>query len=203
MRSRLFRPPAILFAALASAIVACDGGGSGRLSTSGESASPVGPSSLESVRVTAEPETVAPRLLDLPDCTALPAFRTRLSITIRAGRELFVSGVGFEFLDSSGGRSVPTPIPGSSTAASIPVSVPVPLPPAGPLPTPTSFPVPIPGAPAAGPGARVPADSTTTLPFTLHFECGIPSSGTLFIAVQTGGRNGQGDLSRTSVRVRG
>ena len=203
MRNGLFRPSAILLAVLAPALVACDGGGSGRLSGSGESTSPAGPSAVGSVRVTAEPGTVAPRLLERADCTGLPAFRTRLSITVRAGRELFVSGLGFEFLDSLGGRSVPTPIPGSTTAASIPVSVPVPLPSSGPLPTPNSFPVPIPGAPATGPGARVPADSTTTLPFTLHFECGIPSSGTLFIAVQTAGRDGSGDLSRTSVRVRG
>jgi len=195
MRIRLCRPAAVFLTALAPALVACDGGGSGF----GGFGSTAGPSSVSgnsgSVRLTAEPDTVVPELVPRADCRGLQPFRTRFSISVRTGRIVFINGIGFDFVDAFGNRQVATVIPGSTTAASIPRSTPLPLP--------SSPPIPLPGTPATFPGVAVEADRTTSFPFTLDFACGIPSSGTIFIVVQMGDRGGSRDQLRASVRVRG
>lgn len=203
MRIRLCRPAAVLLAALAPGLVACDGGGSGF----GGFGSTAGPSSVSvnsgSMRLTAEPDTVVPELVPRADCRALQPFRASFSISVRTGRSVSISGIGFDFVDRFGDRQVPTVIPGSTIAASIPRSTPLPLPSSPPVPAPTSPPIPLPGTPATFPGVTVEADRTTSFPFTLDFACGVPSTGTIFIVVQVGDRIGSADLLRARVRVRG
>jgi hypothetical protein len=190
----------VAIATCAVVCAACDGGGAGTLGVAG---APTGPSSVESVRLTAEPGTLRAEVVPRADCRTLPPFRTHLTVSLRSGAIVFVRGIGFEFVDASGARRVPDVIPGSSAAASIPRSIPTPLPSSPPVPMPTSPPLPLPGTPAAFPGAAVEANAEARFPFTLDFPCGVPSSGTLFIAVQTDRGEGAGELLRASVRVRG
>ena len=96
-----------------------------------------GPSTLTPAHptvVTVEPAAVPPVFLSNWSCFTASPFQVGFTLVFRADQELIVSGVGFEFLDRLGGRSVPVLIRTPGTGSSF---VPVPLP--------SSSPVPIPG----------------------------------------------------------
>src|SRR4051812_48032838 len=57
--------------------------------------------------VTVEPAAVRPVFLRSPSCFTASPFQAGFSLVFRAEQELIVSGLGFEFLDRSGRRSVP------------------------------------------------------------------------------------------------
>lgn len=190
MRISLRLSAVFIIGLAAAAATACDDGGAGRAAFGGWS-SPAEPTALGSASLTVQPEPLVAEVVPRADCRVLPAFRTSLIVSVRSGRFVFVRGLGFEFLDAFGRRRIPTIVPGSTTAASIPTSVPLPLP--------SSPPLVIPGTRASFPGVE--ANRTATFPFTLQFPCDVPSSGTIVVAVQTSDRNGSGELMRARVRV--
>jgi hypothetical protein len=178
--------PALILIGTFSA--ACDGG----IAFEGNSARPSTLQSAASAELRAQPESVRPIFGRDDSCPVSPPFHTTITVIVNAGRDITVGGLGFEFIDRFGGRTTPTVRPGSSTAAAIPTTLPVPLP--------SSQPIPIPRPGALG-GLAVDAGSRLTLPFTLHFDCGIPGSGTLVIVVATVDLTGATASSQTIVRI--
>ena len=192
-RVRKYLPAFLILSWLAAA---CDGNGGGaRIS----STAPTSLGSDESVRLAAEPETIRPRLLSGTTCTAEPPFQASLAVIVRASEPVVVQGLGFEFIDRSGARTVPQVTPGSTTAASIPTTLPVPLPTSSPVPVPPSGALPTPAPGAAGLPVS-PADRLS-LPFLLQFGCGVPASGTLVIVVSASNAAGDGETSETRVGI--
>ena len=138
--------------------------------------------------VTVEPAVIRPVFLSGPFCFTASPFQAGLTLLFRADGELIVSGIGFEFIDRFGHRSVPTLIPTAGTA-----SIPVPLP--------TSSPIPIPGTSSFN-GLIMAPGSSSALPFLLQFGCGVPASGTLIVSVNTASR-GTPDVTQVRVRIVG
>jgi len=151
-----------------------------------------GPSTLTPAHltvVTVEPAAVRPVFLRSASCFTASPFQAGFSLVFRAEQELLVSGFGFEFLDRSGRRSVPTRIPASNTGTSF---VPVPLP--------SSSPIPTPGPSSSFNGFVMTAGSSSTVPFLLQFDCGVAAPGTLIVSVNTASR-GTPDVQQVSVRI--
>ena len=155
----------------------------------------VGPSPLQtaaSAELRSQPENVRPIFGRDDSCRVSPPFQTTITVVVTAGQDLTITGVGFEFTDTLGGRTTPTVTPSSSTAASIPTTLPITLP------TSQSIPIPQPGELT---GLAVGAGTKVTLPFTLQFHCDVPGSGTVVIVIAVVDRSGQTRFSRTNVRV--
>ena len=139
--------------------------------------------------VTVEPAAVPPVFLSNWSCFTASPFQVGFTLVFRADQELIVSGVGFEFLDRFGGRSVPVLIRTPGTGSSF---VPVPLP--------SSSPVPIPGPSSSFNGFVMTAGTSSAVPFELQFGCGVPASGTLIVSVNTASR-GTPDMQQVSLRI--
>ena len=193
-RARDYVPAFLLCSVLAAA---CDGNGADLGVTS---TAPTSIRSAQSTRITAEPETVVPQMLTSAFCAVEPPFQASVSVVVRAGDDVIVQGLGFEFIDRSGTRTAPAVTPSSSTAASIPTTLPVPLPSSSPVPIPGPGSLPIPGQ-GSIPGLLVSPGNLLTLPFLLQFECGVPASGTLVIVVATRDAGGDDDTSEARVRI--
>jgi hypothetical protein len=178
--------PALILIGTFSA--ACDA----RVAFEGHSAGPSPLQTAAAAELRAQPESVRPVFGRDDSCRVSPPFHTTITVIVNAGRDITVGGLGFQFTDKFGKRTAPTVRPGSSTAASIPTTLPVPLPSAQPIP------IPRPGALA---GLAVDAGGRLTLPFTLHFACGIPGSGTLVIVVATVDHFGVTGSSQVVVRI--
>jgi hypothetical protein len=178
--------PALILIGTFSA--ACDA----RVAFEGSSAGPSPLRTATSAELRAQPASVRPVFGRDESCKVSPPFHTTITVIVDASRDIHVRGLGFEFMDTFGTRTTPTVRPGSSTAASIPTTLPVPLP--------SSQPIPIP-RPGALAGLAVDAGSRLVLPFTLHFNCGIPGSGTLVIVVSTVDLSGVTGSSQIIVRI--
>ena len=150
-----------------------------------------GPGAVSSILVTAAPASITPEILFSPSCQSFPAFRSRLSVTIRSGHDRFLHHMRFVFRDRFGVRAFPTVvlIPSGTT---IPTGTPVPIP--------TSSPIPIPGHVPFG-GTLISSSIGNTQVFLMSFDCGLRASGTLFVDVETTDRRGSIDVAQTSVAV--
>jgi hypothetical protein len=167
-----------------------------------DNASPTAPAPRESPVVTAEPLTVDPEFLPNPFCPTRPPFGVRLTVIVRAGQDLIVRGMRFDFIDRSGDAQIPLVIPiplNSSGPVTIPSSMPVPIPGSSPIPIPSSPPLPIPGFSPLD-GVLVTGGSLRA-PFFVQFGCDVPAAGTLFISVDTADRRGTANTSRVRVCV--
>jgi len=80
-------------------------------------------SGFESRLVSVEPARIAPELLPNAFCRQFPPFRMRFNLIVHAERELSLRQLRFEFLDRSGGRTLPRSIP-TSPAVPIPSTIP-------------------------------------------------------------------------------
>jgi hypothetical protein len=156
-------------------------------------ASLTGPAPATSGIVTVEPRTIRPEFLPRSFCHTPPAFRTRFTLVVRAGDDLTVRGVSFEFLDRFGRRSFPTSIPSSS---------PIPIPGTSPIPIPGTSPITTPGF-SRFDSVRVLPGTSHLFPFLLQFDCGIPAFGTLFVIVDTADRHGRSDVRRVNIDLVG
>jgi hypothetical protein len=174
-----------------------------------ESASPTGPTVLQSALVTAEP-SVAPAEL-VPDrfCSAGSTLGVRIIITIGGGSEVIARGLQFEFTDRFGHRDVPVAIWTSTSPAGsdrIPLPIPtqgsIPMPGTSPIPIPSSSPIPIPAS-SQIPGVRIPAGASRTVPIFLQFGCGVTAGGILVVTVDTVDMRGMSFTSHARVRVDG
>lgn len=131
--------------------------------------------------------TVAPAIIAAgsgasTSCRTEAPFDAMVTVNVRARQDLFVRGVGFEFMDPS--RVLPIPFPVTS------------------VPVPTTHPIPFPGE-ATMSNALVPAGGTLTAPFRLQFDCGVPARGTLFVSVDTADADGTVVVLRTSTQIGG
>ena len=143
--------------------------------------------------VTVEPAAVPPVFLTNWACFTASPFQVGFTLVFRADQALTVSGAGFDFLDHSGHRSVPTLVlvPAESTGTSF---VHVPLP--------TSSPIPIPEPGSSFNGFDMTASTARTVPVVLQFGCGVAASGTLIISVNTASR-GTPEVQHLNVRIGG
>jgi hypothetical protein len=161
--------------------------------------SPTAPSKLDSPRVTVEAAEVTRESVPFVGCPAGTPFGLRLVVVVTAGEDVFIRGLGFDFLDRLGTTSTSRLIPTSAApfgGTSLPSS-PVPLPSSVPVSIPSSFPIPIPGSMPLSAGV------SQTLPFFLRFGCGVPPVGTLVVSVDTVDGRGTVRTSRVSVNVVG
>ena len=124
--------------------------------------SPTEPGELVAASLTAEPASLAPEFLPSQACLIHPAFRVRLSVILRSGGTVVLSGLRFHFIDRSGSRAFPlvSVAPTSPFTSSLPSSSTVPIPGVAPL---SSFP------------------SAGTLPFIATFGCDVIPDGTLVV----------------------
>ena len=126
-------------------------------------ASPTEPGELVPASLTAEPASLMPEFLPSQACLFHPAFRVRLSVILRSGGTVVLSGLRFHFIDRSGSRTFPlvSVAPSASFTSSLPSSSTVPIP--GVAPLPPSFP------------------TSGTLPFIATFGCDVIPDGTLVV----------------------
>jgi hypothetical protein len=161
--------------------------------------SPTAPTLLDSPRVMVEAAEVTRESVPFVGCPAGTPFGLRLVVVVSAGQDVFIRGLGFEFLDRLGTTSTSRLIPESAApfgGTSLP-SPSVPLPSSLPVPIPSSFPVPIPGSMSLSEGV------SRTLPFFLKFGCGVPPAGTLVVSIDTVDGRGIVSTSRVNVNVGG
>jgi hypothetical protein len=161
--------------------------------------SPTAPTALGSPRVTVEAAQVTRESVPFGGCPAGTPFGLRLVVVVSAGQDVFIRGLGFDFLDRQGTTSTSRLIPASTApfgGTSLP-SPPVPLPSSVPVSIPSSSPIPIPGS------MPLTAGVSQTLPFFLRFGCGVPPVGTLVISVDIVDGSGTVGTSRVSVSVGG
>ena len=186
-----------LFLVSALAVTACG---------QNDAASPTTPTRIDKAVIAIEPATVAPTFFPTPLCPRFSPFGARFTLVVRAGEDLVLRVVQFEFVDSFGGRAVPSVIPQSS-AASVPAASPVPLPGTSPVPIPTpstlpsSSAVPIPGA--SFDPLLIPGGTSREVPFLLSFGCGVPADGTVIVTLEMLDRRGTPETTEVRVRVRG
>ena len=158
-RSLIFAPLMLLLVAVT--ISACNG----------TPASPTDPGELVPASLTAEPATLTPEFLDSQTCSIRPAFRVRLSVILRSGGTVILSGLRFHFIDRFGERILPqvTPVPTPPFGSTLPSSSPVPIPGVAPLPSSTSL--------------------SGALPFFATFDCNVLPDGILVVVgnVKEGG----------------
>src|SRR5687768_3353524 len=102
--------PALILIGTFSA--ACDGG----LSVEGNSAGPTRLRFASPAELGVQPESVRPTFGRDDSCQLSPPFSTTVSVIVTAAQDITIGGLGFEFTDTSGGRTTPTVMPGSSTA---------------------------------------------------------------------------------------
>lgn len=142
------------------------------------SVSTTAPGALVPTAFTAEPASLRPEFLSSQSCLIRPAFRLRLSVILRSGGTVILSGLRFHFIDRAGSRAFPviSVAPGTSFTSSLPSSSAVPIPGVAPL---TSF-------PASG-----------TLPFIATFGCDVIPDGTLVVVGDVDG----GGTSEMRLRV--
>jgi hypothetical protein len=161
--------------------------------------SPTAPTLPDSPRVTVEAAEVTRESVPFVGCPAGTPFGLRLVVVVSAGQDVFIRGIGFDFLDRLGTTSTSRLIPTSAApfrGTSIPSSS-VPLPSSVPVPIPSSSPLPIPGSMSLSAGV------SRTLPFFLKFGCGVPPVGTLVVSIDTVDGRGTVGTSRVSVNVGG
>jgi hypothetical protein len=153
---------------------------------------PTGPSRfIVGSTISADPSVVVADFRAGSGCFGEMPFDARINVNIRPGQELFIRGIGFEFVPIYGRRVVPLAFPGrfELNNAVLP-----------PIPVPTSHPIPFPGQVPMS-NMAVPAGAFLRAPFRLQFDCGVPARGTLFVSVETvDGRGGVG-MSRISAPI--
>jgi hypothetical protein len=185
------------FFALASfAATGCNGTGASDIGVSGLT----GPSGFALASIAADPTTITPVFGSGPACRGHAPFEARLNVGVRARHDVFIRGVGFEFVDRLGRRVRPRAFPVNTIGAQNSILPAIPLPTSPPIPLPTSPAIPIPGGPSMS-DAFVPAHAFLKLPFGLHFDCGVPTGGTLFVSVTTADRRGSLDVSRITAHI--
>ena len=171
MYQRFLRYPPVLLFVMSLVAAACD-----RVSIA--PTSPAGPGFEASL--SAEPASIRPEFLPSPHCFDRPPFGLRVFISFR-GRDVFLRGLSFRFVDLIGTRTLPEvirlPSP-SSTATSIPTAGPVTLP---------------------GIAALPPLPITSPVPFFARFGCGVLPKGTLIITGDVG--QATGAMERIEMRV--
>jgi hypothetical protein len=178
--------PAFLIVCLLHA--ACEGNGDGIRNPA--AATSIRTSTSET-RITAEPAILNPTFLASDNCAVAPPFAAEVTVIVRGGEGLVVSGLAFELLDRLGDRQTPVVRPGSNTSASVPTTPPLTLP------TTSAVPIPRPGSSTV----VIPSAGQIALPFSLEFQCGVPASGTLVIVVSTADPSGAGQTSEARVRL--
>lgn len=126
-------------------------------------ASPTEPGEWAPASLTAEPATLTPEFLHSQTCSIRPAFRVRLSVILRSGGTVILSGLRFHFIDRFGERILPrvTPISTPPFGSTLPSSSPVPIPGVAPLPSSTAI--------------------SGALPFFATFDCNVLPDGILVV----------------------
>jgi hypothetical protein len=166
------------------AAVACD-------SDDAADASPTGPSRFVAGAVTAEPSSVAAEFRAGGNCVGHSPFDARINVNVRPQQDVIVRAIGFEFVASDRRRVRPLVFPG---AFELNNSILLPIP------VPTTHPIPFPGEVKMS-DPRVPAGAFFKAPFRLHFDCGVPARGTLFVSVETADYRDTANVSRSSVQI--
>jgi hypothetical protein len=167
------------------AVTACDD------SDDATTANPTGPSRFVVGSFSAEPSTVSAEFQAGSGCLGESPFDARINVHVRPQQELFLRGIGFEFVPIHGRRVRPLAFPGrfELNNAVLP-----------PIPVPTSHPIPFPGEVPMS-NIAVPAGAFFKGPFRLRFDCGVPARGTLFVTVEAADRRGTVDVSRFSAQI--
>jgi len=80
-------------------------------------------SGFESRLVSVEPARIAPEFLPTSSCREFPPFQMRFNLVVHTERDVLLRRLRFEFLDRSGGRTLPRAIP-TSPAVPIPSTLP-------------------------------------------------------------------------------
>ena len=187
----------LVFLVSALAVMACG---------QNDASSPTAPTRTDKAVIAIEPATIAPEFFPTPTCPRFSPFAARFTLVVRAGEELVLRVVQFEFVDRFGGRTAPTVIP-QGISSSTPTSSPMPLPGSAPIPFPTpstlpdSSAVPIPSS-GFNP-LLIPGGTSRDVPFLLSFGCGVPADGTVVITLEMLDRRGTPETTEVRVRVRG
>lgn len=197
MRKRAATYATALFMLASFAAIGCNGNGD----ASGAGLSGLtGPSAFAVASVTAEPATMAPEFQSTSGCRGQAPFGVRLHVCIRARHDVFIRGIGFEFFDRSGRRVLPSAFPTQTIDVKDSIQPAIPLPTSPAIPLPTSPAIPFPGQVPMS-DVLVRAGAFSKFPFRLHFDCGVPARGTLYVAVAAADRRGASDVSRISARI--